>query len=540
MTKPYAREFVETLKTIGIRYVFGIPSGNWVDYMEAIRETEGIEFILVSNEASGGFMADACWRLTGCMAACFGTFGPGACNLSTGVCCGLLDRSPMLAFTDEMSDSMLHRTTQMNIDHQALFSPLTKWTTRLVGECIEDTLKKAAAVARSEVPGPVHIGLPAGGLSLESTRTKESTSPSIKTIPEPDSALYKKMADIFARSERPVLAIGLSAVRAGVKDIVARIAQKHRVPVVMTPMTKGMLSEDHPSYAGVLAHALSDIVAETHQQADLIVGIGYDPVEINYEDWIPSVPLLNINTTPADLDQDSHELACDLIGDISASLERLLNLDTSQKKWDMAALAVRRTAMFEKLAPPEQGFDPRTVLADLRDALPSNGIMTCDVGAHLHLIGQQWRTPEPELQLMTNGCSSMGYGIPAAIGAKLAMPEREVCCVVGDGGFLMMAGEMATAKRLGKRIVFVIITDRTLSLIRIKQNRKDYETYGTPLHGRGYASGSGFFGVPLVSVDNRRAYQDALKHAFEAEGPTIIEAFVSSSDYDDLVLRGNK
>ena len=120
MTKQHARVFAQTLKDTGIRYIFGIPSGNWVDYMEAIRETEGIEFVLVSNEASGGFMADACWRLTGQMAACFGTFGPGACNLSTGVCCGLLDRSPMLVFTDEMSDQMLHRTTQMNIDHQAL------------------------------------------------------------------------------------------------------------------------------------------------------------------------------------------------------------------------------------------------------------------------------------------------------------------------------------------------------------------------------------------------------------------------------------
>jgi len=540
MTKQHARVFAQTLKDTGIRYIFGIPSGNWVDYMEAIRETEGIEFVLVSNEASGGFMADACWRLTGQMAACFGTFGPGACNLSTGVCCGLLDRSPMLVFTDEMSDQMLHRTTQMNIDHQALFAPLTKWTTRLAGDRIEDTLQKASAIARSEVPGPVHIGLPAGELPFSKSREKRAAQAAIPGMPEPDPALLKKMADIFAGAERPLLAVGLSAVRAKVKSLVEKITERYHVPVVMTPMAKGMLAEDHPSYAGVLAHALADRVGKTHQQADLIVGIGYDPIEINYEDWMPAVPLLHIDTTSADIDQENFTLACDVVGNISSSLKRLLSIDTPPKKWDLAALAERRQAMFERLAPPAQGFDPRTVLGDLRTALPPDGIMTCDVGAHLHLIGQQWRTPDPELQLMTNGCSSMGYGIPAAIGAKLAMPEREVCCVVGDGGFLMMAGEMATAKRLGKRIVFVLITDKTLSLIRIKQNRKDYETYGTPLHGEAYASSAGFFGVPVVPVDNRNAYQAALKQAFAADGPTIIETFIRSSDYDDLVLRGNK
>ena len=540
MTKRYAQVFAETLKSIGVRYVFGIPSGNWVDYMEAIKEINGIDFILVSNEASGGFMADACWRLTGTMAACFGTFGPGACNLTTGACCGLLDRSPMLIFSDEMSDRMLPRITQMNIDHQALFAPLTKWTTRLNGNGIEATLHRAAAIARSEVPGPVHIGLPTGELPKANSLADQTEIEPIETILDPDPAILAKMAEIFTRSEKPVLAIGLSAVRAGVKSQVQQIAEKYHVPVVITPMAKGMLSEDHPSYAGVVGHALADLVGKTHQQADLIVGIGYDPVEINYEDWMPLVPLLHIDTIGADIDQHSYTLACDVVGNLSGTLNTLLNLDAAPKKWNLAALAERRKAMFERLAPPADGFDPRTVLGDLRSALPTDGIMTCDVGAHLHLIGQQWRTPEPELQLMTNGCSSMGYAIPSAIAAKLSLPEREVCCVVGDGGFLMMAGEMATAMRLGKRIVFVLMTDNTLSLIRIKQNKKDYETYGTPLFSGDYAPAASYFGVPVLTADNRETYQAALKKAFAAEGPTIIEAFIRSSDYDDLVLRGNK
>jgi acetolactate synthase-1/2/3 large subunit len=127
--------------------------------MEALR-TSDVAFVLVSNEASAGFLADVCGRITGIPGACYGTFGPGATNLSTGVGGALLDRSPLLAFTHEMSDSMLGRTTQMGIGHQALFRPITKWTTRLDARHVEETLLRAANVATCEPPGPVHIGLP--------------------------------------------------------------------------------------------------------------------------------------------------------------------------------------------------------------------------------------------------------------------------------------------------------------------------------------------------------------------------------------------
>ena len=166
--------------------------------------------------------------------------------------------------------------------------------------------------------------------------------------------------------------------------------------------------------------------------------------------------------------------------------------------------------------------------------------MTCDVGAHLHLIGQQWPTPAPDLQLMTNGCSSMGFAVPAAIAAKLSRPDQPVCAVVGDGGFLMTVGEMATALRHNLRVVFVLITDDDLSLIGIKQRRKDYPPYGTRLYGKKYTSANSFFGVPVLTARNADQYRRALSTAFEAEGPVIVEALVDPSEYDELLLRGNR
>jgi len=535
-----AKKFAETLQELGIRYVFGVPSGSWTDYMEALRATDGIEFVLVSNEASGGFMADVCWRLTGKPAACFGTFGPGACNLTTGVGCGFLDRSPILAVTDEMSDAMLNRVTQMNIDHQTLFRPITKWTTRLKQDSVKKILYQAMQIATSEVPGPVHIGLPSDMSAFEASDEEVKRQPA-KEPPPPDSASLDKMEKLFTEARKPVLALGITSMRAGIRPLVLKVAEKYQVPVVLTPMAKGMVPEDHPSYAGVLAHALANQVGQTHQQADLVVGIGYDPIEINYEDWIPDVPLLNINTVPADLDKEKYTLACDVVGDLKYALERLVNLGEGMKKdWDMERLSQRRKKMFEELRPGPGSFGPRTVLSSLRQILPEDGIMTCDVGSHLHLIGQAWRTPAPELQLMTNGWSSMGFGIPSAIAAKLCLPDRSVACVVGDGGFLMMVGEMATAMRLGTKVVFVVVTDRNLSLIRFKQQRKGYQRYGTLLHGDGYVSANSFFGVPVLEAKTADEYRTALEDAFAANSPVIVEAFVDTNDYDELILKGNR
>jgi acetolactate synthase I/II/III large subunit len=534
-----AQKLADTLVELGIRYVFGVPSGNWVDYGEAIRQTRGIEFILVSNEASAGFMADVYWRLTNNMAACFGTYGPGACNLSTGVCCGFLDRSPMIALADEVSDSMLGRITQMKMDHQTFFRPVTKLQTRLRPGQVGSIIYKAYQTALSERPGPVYIGLPAG-LSLEEAAPETLPVLTDQQIPEPEESMLIEMEQLFNTSRRPLLVLGLSSTRSGIRPLVLNIAEKFHIPVVQTPMAKGMVPENHPCYAGVLGHALAHQVGRTHQQADLIVGIGYDPVEINYEDWMPPVPLMHIDFSPADIDKNMTVLCCEIIGSVQHSLTRMAAMDMDRKEWDMEALALRRHSMFEQLEPVPGRFDPRAVLAGLRRKLPEDGIMTCDVGAHLHLIGQQWPAPLPDCQLMTNGCSSMGFGIPAAIAAKLACPEREVCCVVGDGGFLMMVGEMATAMRLGTKVVFVLMSDQELSLINIKQELKNYKPYGTRLHNESYAPSGSFFGVPVLEARDTPQYQAALDHAFAAGHPVIIQAFINKDDYKDLILKGNR
>lgn len=535
-----ARNVVTALRDTGVRHVFGVPSGGWVDYMEAIRTTDGIDFVLASHEGGAGFMADICGRLTGVPGVCFGTFGPGATNLATGVGGATLDRSPMIALTDEMPASLRGRTVQMGIDHQALFAPLTKATMRIEADTAVDTLRDAACIALSGRPGAVHVGLPQG-MSAVAVEFSAIGAITADPVPAPAPADIDALVAAFTVAKKPVLAIGLGAVHAGVQHSLVALAERFGLPVLLTPMAKGMVAEDHPNYAGVLFHALSDMVGLTHAEADLVVAVGYDPIEFNYESWMKDgLGLASIDIVPADIDRDKHPVAAELVGAIAPALDALLALPAVAKGWDLAAIAERKAAMFAKLAGCDGRFGPCAALDVLRDVLPEDGIMTCDVGAHTHLIGQHWRTPRPGTQIMTNGWSAMGFGLPAAIAAKLCRPDTPVCCVLGDGGFLMTAGELATAVREKLPLVIVIFTDNDLALIRIKQEKKQNPIYGTPVRAEGTIGGPSLFGVPVTVARDPAEFRAALQAGFAADGPVIVEALLDSREYDELVLRKDK
>ncbi len=534
-----ARQVVDALRDMGVRHVFGVPSGGWVDYMEAMRTADGIDFVLTTHEGTGAIMADVCGRLSGVPGVCFGTFGPGATNLSTGVGGALLDRSPLIALTDEMPAGMRGRVTQMGIDHQAVFAPITKKTTRLEPGRVREILFDAAEVALGGRPGSVHVGLPVGMSAEYSMSQTELPLPRTGRAGDAPPAAIGQMQAALRAARRPVIALGLGAVRAGAGEELGRFAQEHNVPVVITPMAKGLIAEDHPCYGGVLFHALSDEVGKTHQQSDLVILVGYDPVEFNVESWAPQVKLVNIDDQPADIDRAAYPDLIEVTGDIASGVAALCATETVPKDWDMQALKGRRQAMFERLRGTDE-FGPCAVLDVLREVLPEDGIMTCDVGAHTHLIGQKWLTPAAGRQIMTNGWSTMGFGIPAAIAAKLCRPQVDVCAVVGDGGFLMSAGELATAVRLGLPMVTVVLTDNDLALIRIKQQKKQNPIYGTPIRAKGTIGGDNIFGVPVLTATDRDGLRQALETAFAAGGPMIVEALISSREYDELVLKKDK
>ncbi len=269
--------------------------------------------------------------------------------------------------------------------------------------------------------------------------------------------------------------------------------------------------------------------------ADLIVGLGYDTVEVEYEAWIGDVPLLQIDIEPVDIAL-SVKLAHQVTGDLDSSLTRLAARSSKQNSWTSEQIDAHGRAFQAALRPANSAFTAHAAIDAVRRALPPNGVLTFDVGAHTHQIASQWTAHAPKTFLITNGWSSMGFGLPAAIAAKLARPDLPVVCLIGDGCFQMTCGEVATAKRLGITLPIVVLDDKWLALIKVKQIRRQFPLYGTALQDEDYREPPAhYFGVPARGVRSAAALEEAVATAFAANGPTVIEAVVDSEHYMDTV-----
>lgn len=218
------------------------------------------------------------------------------------------------------------------------------------------------------------------------------------------------------------------------------------------------------------------------------------------------------------------------------SMKRLCAMPAGKTAWTPHALAEHRKSFHAALRPASKTFTAHAAIDAVRRALPKEGVLTFDVGAHTHQIGGQWTAHAPKTFHITNGWSSMGFGLPSAIAAKLAEPDKPVVCVLGDGCFQMTCGEVAVAKRMGIALPIVVLDDKWLGLIKVKQIRRQFPLYGTELQSDDYSDPPAhYFGVPAVGVRSAETLENAVKTALSAKGPTVIEAVVDSEHYVDTV-----
>lgn len=524
---------VATLKAAGIDRGFGIPSGNVLPLMEAMRKG-GVDFVLTAHEGSAGFAADVTGRVTGAPGLCIATLGPGATNLTTGVGNAWLDRSPMIAITCNLVTEQLGRRIQMWIDHHALFKPITKGTFRLEKGKIAETLAGAIRLAMTEPRGPVHLDLPEDVALAPATESVPTIVPPSNVPAAPDQTVVKA-CEILHHAKRPIAVIGSSAMRMAHPDLLRRVVERHNLPFATTTMAKGMIDEDHPLSLGCIERSCRQIQRKLLRSADLIVGLGYDTVEVEYEAWIDDVPLLQIDIEKVDV-ASSVNVAYELTGNLDDSMARLCAMPAGTNTWTPQVLAEHRKGFHAALRPASNTFTAHAAIDAVRRALPKEGVLTFDVGAHTHQIGGQWTAYSPKTFHITNGWSSMGFGLPSAIAAKLAEPNKPVVCMLGDGCFQMTCGEVAVAKRMGIALPIVVLDDKWLGLIKVKQIRRQFPLYGTELQEEDYTDPPAhYFGVPAVGVRSAEALENAVKKALSAKGPTVIEAVIDSDHYVDTV-----
>jgi acetolactate synthase-1/2/3 large subunit len=427
----------------------------------------------------------------------------------------------------------------MWIDHHALFKPITKATLALERGRIVETLTEAIRLALSEPRGPVHLDLPEDVALAPANEPVAAPARPASLAAAPDAAITRA-AELIAAAKRPIAVIGASAMRLADPQLLRRLVDHCNLPFATTTMAKGMIDEDHPLSLGCIERACRQVQRKLLRSADLIVGLGYDTIEVEYEAWIDDRPLLQIDIEPVDV-APSVKLVHQVTGDLGSSFARLLAQPAAANLWDKDRLAEHRRHFQATLRPAAKSFAAQSFTANaaidaVRRALPRDGVLSFDVGAHTHQIASQWPAHAPKSFQITNGWSSMGFGLPGAIAAKLARPDLPVVCLIGDGCFQMTCGEVAVAKRLGIALPIVVLDDRWLGLIKVKQIRRQLPLYGTELQTEDYREPPAhYFGVPALGVRDAPALEAAVTRALRATGPTVIEAVVDSEHYLETV-----
>ncbi|HEX6319435.1 MAG TPA: thiamine pyrophosphate-binding protein [Burkholderiales bacterium] len=521
-----AEVMVQYLKVAGIGHVFGYPGDPNIELMEAARRA-GLQFVLGRREGTAGLMAEAYGFLTGRPGVCMSTLGPGSSNMVNAVAGAWLDRVPLIAISGQIERKREQTFTHQVLNHNLIFSPVSKWATHVAPDTVSGVMRKALRTAMAERPGPVHITTHADVVGAEASDDQVVVPPLeiAKLQVTVGGAALKRLK----AARRPIVLAGISALRAEAGPALVRFAETVGCPVVVAPMAKGVMPEDHARYAGTLDMACNQYLWDFLNGADLLLCVGFDAVEL-IKPWTVKVPAIHIDSMP-NTDQ-IYPAEIELVGPIGGILDSLGEAAGNLARWSEAEVAAHREglkkAYYAGRVPGK--LNPTDVIDVVRAALPREAIAATDVGSHKLLVGQGWTTYQPRAMLMTNGLSSMGYSVPAGIAAKIVHPGRPVVSFVGDGGFAMVQGELALASALKLDLVVVVLCDNSLNRIELKQAQRSYPSWGTLLEPVDIERLAPAMGCDGARVESAAALQDAL--ARRAAGrPLVIGAVIDPSQY---------
>jgi acetolactate synthase-1/2/3 large subunit len=521
-----------TLREAGVTRMFGLPGGEILDFIEAARRA-GIEFVLTRDEATAAFIADAEGWLTRRPAVCVSTLGPGAINMTLGVANAWLDRSPVIAVTAAMATSSAPYATHQQIDLNAVYRPFTKAAITLDGFGTVTAMRQACRTCLSQRMGPVHVALPSDVARMEDALTDAGTwSLSPDPPPQPSTAALAKAIDAIAAARRPVILLGLDLDPLAHREAVGDLIRHLDVPVFATPKAKGILAEDDPHFLGVCGGVAGDhAILDFFNRADLLIGVGYDPVESD-KLWHRTNPIVSLG--PISIAAGEYEPFHEVTGDLPATIAAVTARRFDGFDWTPLELRAFRSELENQLrpqAPLSRGLSPFEVTRSLRVVCPRHTVATTDVGSVKFIVSQAWSSYEPATFLESNGLSSMGYALPAAMAAKLQFPDRPVLCTVGDGGLGMRLADIETCVRLRLGIVVVVFNDAGLSLIRVVQQKRGYADYGVGYGHVDFAAAAEALGARGCRARTLGELASAVRDALQADGPTVIDVPIDPTEY---------
>lgn len=524
------------LYAAGCRHAFGMPGGEVLTIVDAL-EAAGIEFVLCKHENAAGFMAEAAWHQTGAPGIMVATIGPGVLNGVNSIANALQDRVPLIVLSGCVDAHEAETYTHQVLDQQAVLRPIVKGSFRLSAGAAHVIADKAVSIALEGRPGPVHIDVPISVAdAIVSARPPVPRGPTAITAPagvDLDAA-----RDYLARSERPVMIVGVDAMNQNAGASLTAFAEAFHIPVITTYKAKGLMDEHHALSLG--AAGLSPL-ADTHlvpfvQQADLILCVGYDPIEMRpgWRDVWDIRTKLVIDITAEPNHHYMHKSSLHFIADCAASLQAIGEGMTARATWPDGEITAVKDALAAAF-PRDDNWGPAAIIDTCHRCLPDNTIATADSGAHRILLSQMWTCTQARGLLQSSALCTMGCALPLAMGTALCAPDRTVVSFSGDAGFLMIAGELSTAKELELKPIFIVFVDASLALIELKQRQRQLRNAAVDFDKHDFAAMGVAFGGAGHTATNRDELAAALQAAQTADTFTVIACMIERGAYDGRI-----
>ncbi|HFD1650944.1 TPA: acetolactate synthase AlsS [Enterococcus faecium] len=539
--KQGSESVVESLINHHVDYVFGIP-GAKIDGVFNELEDQGPELIVTRHEQNAAFMAQAIGRITGEPGVVIATSGPGASNLATGLVTATAEGDPVLAIAGQVKRSDLLKLTHQSMDNAALFQPITKYSAEIQDpETISEVIANAYRMAKSSKKGASFISIPQDVVDapVQGNVIKPLSDPKLGSASADD---IRYLAERIREAKLPVLLVGMRGSSEKETLAIRQLVEKTALPVVETFQAAGVISRELEAHffgrVGLFRNQPGDMLLK---RSDLVIAIGYDPIEYEARNWNAEkdARIIVIDEAPAEIDpfmQPEREL----IGDISATLDLLTgSLEPQQVSEDakeyLASLQAKLTERDIVQSKGEAGIlHPLEVINTLQSKVTDDMTVTVDVGSHYIWMARHFRSYEPRHLLFSNGMQTLGVALPWAISAALVRPNTQIVSVSGDGGFLFSAQDLETAVRKKLNIVHLIWNDGHYNMVEFQEKMKYQRASGVdfgPVDFVKYAEAFGAKGIRATSVEE---LEKALEEGFATEGPVIIDIPIDYRDNEKL------
>ncbi|WP_042975556.1 acetolactate synthase AlsS [Bacillus subtilis] len=532
---------VDCLVEQGVTHVFGIPGAKIDAVFDALQD-KGPEIIVARHEQNAAFMAQAVGRLTGKPGVVLVTSGPGASNLATGLLTANTEGDPVVALAGNVIRADRLKRTHQSLDNAALFQPITKYSVEVQDvKNIPEAVTNAFRIASAGQAGAAFVSFPQDVVN-EVTNTKNVRAVAAPKLgPAADDAISAAIAKIQT-AKLPVVLVGMKGGRPEAIKAVRKLLKKVQLPFVETYQAAGTLSRDledqYFGRIGLFRNQPGDLLLE---QADVVLTIGYDPIEYDPKFWNVNGDrtIIHLDEIIADIDH-AYQPDLELIGDIPSTINHIehdaVKVEFAER--EQKILSDLKQYMHEgEQVPADWKSDrahPLEIVKELRNAVDDHVTVTCDIGSHAIWISRYFRSYEPLTLMISNGMQTLGVALPWAIGASLVKPGEKVVSVSGDGGFLFSAMELETAVRLKAPIVHIVWNDSTYDMVAFQQLKKYNRTSAVDFGNINIVKYAESFGATGLRVESPDQLADVLRQGMNAEGPVIIDVPVDYSDNINL------